>query len=247
MLGDIASRIRARPVTTLLNLKQNCMKQITFDDRMLKLVTGGSLALSRDQFKIFDEPWPPKKDWKKRIIGAQITEQHLNMLIVANCEKEQRNAAGSGKARKKIKKEQDKNKNKCYEKLPKIAKNTDSTEKTKTPKRFDKNDVESRIYLDVPYAEKDEAKSYGARWDFNLKRWYVTDIDDITGLQKWFSNDQPVKYHVAKKKPVFIDDVVQRKIANSLNKSNSNGISEMYVIDCGCLPWDICTHGNARK
>ena len=128
-----------------------------------------------------------------------------------------------------------------------VSKKPKESVKTKTPKRFDKNDMESRIYLDVPYAEKDEAKSYGARWDFNLKRWYVTDIDDITGLQKWFSNDQPEKYYVAKKKPVFIDDVVQRKLANSANKSNSNGISEMYVIECGCLPWDVCPHGNARK
>jgi len=51
--------------------------------------------------------------------------------------------------------------------------------------------MEVRIYLDVPYAEKDDAKRNGARWDFNLKRWYVTELEDITELEKWFSNDQP--------------------------------------------------------
>lgn len=29
------------------------------------------------------------------------------------------------------------------------------------------------IYLDVPYAQKDEAKALGARWDAGSKRWYV--------------------------------------------------------------------------
>jgi len=29
-----------------------------------------------------------------------------------------------------------------------------------------------RIYLKVPYDEKDEAKKMGARWDMNKKKWY---------------------------------------------------------------------------
>ena len=29
-----------------------------------------------------------------------------------------------------------------------------------------------RVYLDVPYGEKDEAKAPGARWDPMAKRWY---------------------------------------------------------------------------
>lgn len=31
----------------------------------------------------------------------------------------------------------------------------------------------NRIWLDVPYAEKDEAKARGARWDSAAKRWYA--------------------------------------------------------------------------
>jgi hypothetical protein len=41
-----------------------------------------------------------------------------------------------------------------------------------------------RVYLDVPYAEKDAAKALGARWDPRAGRWYdprpVTD-----GLDRW--------------------------------------------------------------
>ena len=29
------------------------------------------------------------------------------------------------------------------------------------------------LIIDVPYAEKDEAKSLGAKWNPNLKKWYV--------------------------------------------------------------------------
>jgi hypothetical protein len=31
----------------------------------------------------------------------------------------------------------------------------------------------SRVYLDVPYAEKDEAKRLGARWDPTIRSWYL--------------------------------------------------------------------------
>jgi len=34
------------------------------------------------------------------------------------------------------------------------------------------NGRKKRIYLKVPYDEKDEAKKMGARWDMNKKKWY---------------------------------------------------------------------------
>jgi hypothetical protein len=33
----------------------------------------------------------------------------------------------------------------------------------------------NKIYLNVSYAQKDEAKSKGARWDANKKKWYTFD------------------------------------------------------------------------
>jgi hypothetical protein len=41
------------------------------------------------------------------------------------------------------------------------------------------------LYLDVPYAEKDLAKSHGARWDPTRKRWYTFDTADLRPLLKW--------------------------------------------------------------
>jgi uncharacterized protein DUF5710 len=41
-----------------------------------------------------------------------------------------------------------------------------------------------RVWLDVPFAEKDEAKKGGARWDPAAKRWYAP-RPGIAELKKW--------------------------------------------------------------
>jgi hypothetical protein len=43
-----------------------------------------------------------------------------------------------------------------------------------------------RIDLDVPFAEKDEAREAGAWWDGNRKVWYIPDGIDPFPLRKWF-------------------------------------------------------------
>lgn len=45
--------------------------------------------------------------------------------------------------------------------------------------------AESKIYLNVPYAQKDEAKALGARWDAANKKWYAPANKDITLFAKW--------------------------------------------------------------
>jgi hypothetical protein len=45
----------------------------------------------------------------------------------------------------------------------------------------------SRIYLAVPYAQKDAAKALGARWDAAQKKWYVPATLDIAPFAKWHS------------------------------------------------------------
>ncbi|MGD9531334.1 DUF5710 domain-containing protein [Pseudonocardia sp.] len=41
-----------------------------------------------------------------------------------------------------------------------------------------------RIYLEVPFAEKDDAKSLGARWDSSEKRWFDPN-PPTAGLDRW--------------------------------------------------------------
>lgn len=41
------------------------------------------------------------------------------------------------------------------------------------------------IVLKVPYAEKDEAKALGARWNKERKVWYVPDGADAAPFKRW--------------------------------------------------------------
>ena len=46
--------------------------------------------------------------------------------------------------------------------------------------------VADKLWLDVPYAEKDEAKAHGARWDPAARRWYAP-RPDMGGLARWIA------------------------------------------------------------
>lgn len=41
--------------------------------------------------------------------------------------------------------------------------------------------------LKVPFAEKDEAKQLGARWDAKQKKWYVPLGTDLAPFSRWLS------------------------------------------------------------
>ena len=45
--------------------------------------------------------------------------------------------------------------------------------------------LEERIYLAVPYGERNEAMAIGARWDPVKKAWYVWPEVDPAKLAKW--------------------------------------------------------------
>jgi hypothetical protein len=53
----------------------------------------------------------------------------------------------------------------------------------------------NKIYLAVPFVEKDEAKSFGAKWDWECKKWYCDKTNKNHGvmLEKWKINDTPVE------------------------------------------------------
>lgn len=45
--------------------------------------------------------------------------------------------------------------------------------------------ADSKTYLNVPFAHKDEAKALGARWDAANKKWYVPTNKDVSLFAKW--------------------------------------------------------------
>lgn len=46
-----------------------------------------------------------------------------------------------------------------------------------------------RVYLDVPFAEKDEAKDRGAKWDVNAKSWYCKTGEE-SNFNEWLPDDK---------------------------------------------------------
>nr|WP_314539075.1 DUF5710 domain-containing protein [uncultured Massilia sp.] len=44
-------------------------------------------------------------------------------------------------------------------------------------------------FLNVPYAEKDEARALGARWNPGRKRWYVPTGVALEPFEKWLAKD----------------------------------------------------------
>ena len=49
--------------------------------------------------------------------------------------------------------------------------------------------ITKETYLNCPFAEKDQAKALGARWDKNLKQWYVPADIALEPFKKWLSVD----------------------------------------------------------
>lgn len=45
--------------------------------------------------------------------------------------------------------------------------------------------ADNRLYLQVPLADKEEAKAYGARWEGSLKLWWVHTHKYTGGITKW--------------------------------------------------------------
>lgn len=45
---------------------------------------------------------------------------------------------------------------------------------------------DNRFYLNCPYAEKDECKALGGRWDNDAKKWYVPDDHDKDAFRDWW-------------------------------------------------------------
>lgn len=44
-----------------------------------------------------------------------------------------------------------------------------------------------RVNLKVPFAEKDQAKALGAKWDNSLKVWYIETDKDMLKFRRWIN------------------------------------------------------------
>jgi len=58
-----------------------------------------------------------------------------------------------------------------------------------------------KTYLCVPFAEKDQARRLGARWDLARKQWYVEDTEELEPFLKWIQ-ERLKKPHSGRKRLV---------------------------------------------
>ena len=49
-----------------------------------------------------------------------------------------------------------------------------------------------RFYIDCPYTEKEEAKSLGAKWDKDVKKWYYNAEERDPQFDRWQTADIPI-------------------------------------------------------
>jgi len=54
-----------------------------------------------------------------------------------------------------------------------------------------------KIYLNVPFPEKDRAKGFGARWDPAARQWYVGGRTQLAAFREWLPQDLAPHDHAA--------------------------------------------------
>lgn len=92
-----------------------------------------------------------------------------------------------------------------------------------------------RVNLKVPFAEKDEAKKLGARWDAARKLWYVEGRDDVSAFARW--SPTPHEAKAAAPRPARAA-VPARPEAVGKVHVGSRYVEQPRV--CDCLPWEAC-------
>lgn len=100
----------------------------------------------------------------------------------------------------------------------------------------------SRIYLNVPFAEKEQAKGIGARWDGQRKAWWIDSTVDNSLFSKWLPRNEqstgsgPAAAPTAL--PIFEDlDQAKRDWANE-DIDMMSYIEECEGIEIVFVPWN---------
>lgn len=88
-----------------------------------------------------------------------------------------------------------------------------------------------RLNLNVPFAEKDEAKQLGARWDAARKVWYIEGKEDLKPFARWLSSDNQ-----ASQSPRAMDATTQTFTGMTIR---GRDYAE-YPRVCNCPPWEDC-------
>lgn len=90
--------------------------------------------------------------------------------------------------------------------------------------------------LKVPFAEKDQAKKQGARWDAARRLWYIEDGRDPSLFARW----QPTPHDpaVAASLRAPRRSASPKAVAEGTMQVGRCVVARPRV--CDCLPWDDC-------
>lgn len=92
-----------------------------------------------------------------------------------------------------------------------------------------------RLNLKVPFAEKDQAKQLGARWDASRKIWFVDGRADLAPFSRWSPTPHDDSAHERQSHPP--------RAAKPPASSGRIHVGDRYVEQarvCECLPWEVC-------
>lgn len=92
-------------------------------------------------------------------------------------------------------------------------------------------------FLKVPYAEKDDAKKLGARWNPEKKKWYVENVNNLLLFKRWLpelKNYKPTKEKgsdetlktFAEWEKIFEEEERLKKKSNKLTKAQKKAKKE---------------------
>lgn len=82
--------------------------------------------------------------------------------------------------------------------------------------------TESTTNLKVPFSEKDQAKSLGARWNAESKHWYVPEGVDVAPFEKWINSSMVANPTPSPSKPVAKSNTENnRSFDNDLDAINT--------------------------
>ena len=92
-----------------------------------------------------------------------------------------------------------------------------------------------RIDLKVPFEQKDEAKSLGAKWDPARKVWHLIDPQDLAPFARWM---------VIKAQQAY------PRNRRPLHEPRTTALRDNSLPNCGCThapPWEECCRQTAGR
>lgn len=92
-----------------------------------------------------------------------------------------------------------------------------------------------RLNLKVPFAEKDEAKKLGARWDPARKLWYIENKEDLAPFSRWSPSPHDTAAETAQPQKRAS---VARQASSGFVHVGSKYVEHPRV--CDCPPWEVC-------